>query len=330
MANGLYLGTVEKNQDPEKLGRIKVRVPLVHGVSGGTAGYISVDDLPWAYPMGLPSGGSALSGGCSWLPEPGDQVAVQFLDGEPENPVWSWFMQTIDQAKSFKLHSYAGSPGPVGKPDRSVWTRYGHAIEWNAAGLIATTQHGYRLVLTDGDAEDGEVMLSTAAGQHLNLDDETSSGRLNISEDFYAIIGQQFNLVCENARVETTTGDLQMIVGDSLAASVEGTVDVTALDSINVETSANLSLTAEGTAALSSTGPMTLDFSLLSLKTGSTEPFVLGIQLLEFLNTLLLYLATHVHGNGNEGSPTTPPMIPPEAVIQPQPELLVSHVIFGQ
>jgi hypothetical protein len=42
---GTYCGVVENVKDPEKLGRVKVRVPHVFG-------FIGQNDLPWALPAG--------------------------------------------------------------------------------------------------------------------------------------------------------------------------------------------------------------------------------------------------------------------------------------
>src|SRR3546814_1473831 len=99
---GTYGGIVEKVNDPEKLGRVKVRVPHVYGATGGGTGFIGTNDIPWALPAGMPAGGSSNSGGFSHLPEPGDHVWVRFLDGQPEKPIREWGMQTITDAKDRK------------------------------------------------------------------------------------------------------------------------------------------------------------------------------------------------------------------------------------
>ena len=75
---GTYAGIVENVKDPQRLGRVKARVPHVHGVSGSGAGYIGTNDLPWALPSGMPAGGGPASGGFSQLPAVGDKVWVRF------------------------------------------------------------------------------------------------------------------------------------------------------------------------------------------------------------------------------------------------------------
>lgn len=65
-----YLGMVEDNNDPEKLGRIRVRIsPYMD--------FESTEDLPWACPILGSCGNSASSGGLN-IPEVGSQVRVFF------------------------------------------------------------------------------------------------------------------------------------------------------------------------------------------------------------------------------------------------------------
>jgi hypothetical protein len=327
--HGCFIGIVEKIDDPEKLGRVKVRVPHVYGVFGLETGAVALDDIPWALPVGLPAGGSNASGGASWLPEPGDQVMVQFLDGEPEKPIWSWLMQTRSQAQTLKLHKYKTSDGKVGKPERAAWTRYGHTVEWNQASLIVTTAGGYRLTLIDG-TDDGQAKLSSAKGQFLSFDDDVDTGTLNITTDFYMQIGEQLKITCENLSFESTTGSMEMTCGDEvkltalsdIVIKTEGGLSVTTATDIAIDTATNLSLNAEA--------DMSLAFANLKLGASATEPFVLGTQLTTFLNTLMLWLATHTHTTATEGSPTSPPIVPPDTVVQPNVTLLTSKVITGQ
>lgn len=288
---GLYAGIVENVRDPEKLGRVKVRVPHVYGVTGSTVGAIPTNDLPWAMPMGLPAGGSAASGGGSWLPEMGDQVLVQFLDGEPEKPVWSWFMQTQGQAKKFGLHRYATTDGTVGNPERSAWTRYGHTVEWNSAGLILTTSGGYRLTLTDPGNNDGQVRLATSAGQYLSLDDDVSAATLNVLDDFYLNVGDQIVATCSKLSLTTTSDDLSAQIGADLVLDIARSAFVTAAAKIE------------------------LDAPRVNLGNGAVEPVPLGTQLTLFLNSLLLWLSTHTHASATPGTPTSPPLIPPNASV---------------
>ncbi len=84
---GILRGVVVDNNDPDKLGRLKIRVPAAYGDQ-------PADSLPWAWPC-FPYGGAKDM--CSFaLPEIGAGVYVIFQnnDGEPDTtyPVWvgSW------------------------------------------------------------------------------------------------------------------------------------------------------------------------------------------------------------------------------------------------
>jgi uncharacterized protein involved in type VI secretion and phage assembly len=73
---GKYRGFVEDRDDEEQLGRLKVTVPSVLGdaVTG------------WAWPA-LPYAGKKL--GFFFLPQVGDLVWIEFVEGDLNHPLWS-------------------------------------------------------------------------------------------------------------------------------------------------------------------------------------------------------------------------------------------------
>ncbi len=72
-ANKTYVGVVEDNQDPEKMGRVKVRVMDVFDE-------IDVEDIPWAMSW------KDLNGNQFNTPEKGKVVMVVFDQGNPDSP----------------------------------------------------------------------------------------------------------------------------------------------------------------------------------------------------------------------------------------------------
>lgn len=86
---GIMRGLVADNVDPLKLGRLKVYVPSIYGVTQNAA------LLPWAWPC-FPCGGSTDAGffavpeigACVW-------VTLQWTNGapDPSHPVWlgTWY-----------------------------------------------------------------------------------------------------------------------------------------------------------------------------------------------------------------------------------------------
>jgi uncharacterized protein involved in type VI secretion and phage assembly len=73
---GLYIGHVVDHADPEKLGRVRVRIPgLVEPASA------------WAFPLGTVGGGSDRRGFFA-VPEQGAEVGVLFHQGDVDHPYY--------------------------------------------------------------------------------------------------------------------------------------------------------------------------------------------------------------------------------------------------
>jgi hypothetical protein len=72
---GMYRGVVSDNNDPNKLGRIKAKVPAVFG------------DVPsgWCMPC-VPYAGPQV--GIAFLPEVGSGVWIEFEGGDVSYPIW--------------------------------------------------------------------------------------------------------------------------------------------------------------------------------------------------------------------------------------------------
>lgn len=310
---GTYAGTVENVRDPEKLGRIKARVALVYGASSTGAGYIGTDDIPWALPAGLPAGGSGASGGLSHLPAVGDHVYVRFLDGEPEKPIWEWGTQTFADRDRLQLHAYdTAADGSVGIPKAARWLRYGHTHEINQTGLISSTSNGYRIQIIDGQPTDGSITLQTALGNFFKLDDLDDGATTYLNSDWSIQAGGSFYGVSGDFDWVTTTGGVSFSSGASF--------DVIALTDFTVDAAAGIALTA-GTSLTMAAPALYLGAA------GAAEALLRGTSTAAWLDTLLLYLSTHTHSNGNNGSPTGPPITPPSATLAP-PDTLLSPFVF--
>lgn len=168
---GNFAAVVVSNEDPLQIGRIKIRVPILHGFEGNPSGLVEDKNLPWALPDSLPCGGSPESGGISWIPVVGDQVWISFLDGEMDNPVWRWGNQNTEQVKKWPLplHKYEGKT-PV---RRAALSRFEHWHEILPEGHDIWTKQAWHFTITDGvhfrwDAPTGSYLELTGSDYTLN------------------------------------------------------------------------------------------------------------------------------------------------------------------
>lgn len=175
---GLYGGVVADNGDPMQLGRVKVRVPILHGFEGNPSGLVAVKDLPWALPAGLPAGLSNDSGGIEWLPNVDDQVWVMFLDGELEKPVWMWGNQNTEKLKNFQLNKYSGSKASK----EATLTKYQHYIKFTPEGIHVWTKSGWGFEIIDGKG----ISWTTPSGNRMEMTDLDMTTMLNGKSQTYA------------------------------------------------------------------------------------------------------------------------------------------------
>ena len=76
-----YPGIIVDNNDPQKLGRCKVRIPEIYGVDGD----FNTSMLPWARIINSTTTG--VNRGLFILPKIGDTVWVSFLSGDKAYPI---------------------------------------------------------------------------------------------------------------------------------------------------------------------------------------------------------------------------------------------------
>jgi uncharacterized protein involved in type VI secretion and phage assembly len=141
---GKYRGTVVDVEDPETLGRIKIRVPEVYG---------SVVS-PWALPC-APYAGPGL--GFYAIPPVGAGVWVEFEAGDPSRPIWTggWW------GRNDPPQDQAGS---AASPPLKVWrSEKGLLLALDDDGSTATLSDGNGNNLVTIKANDGEVRVQATA-----------------------------------------------------------------------------------------------------------------------------------------------------------------------
>lgn len=108
---GKYRAIVESNEDPEKRGRLMVKVPSLFGDT----------EIGWAMPC-FPYGGAGNTG-YYMIPEFKDGVWVEFEGGRLSYPIWSGTWWARDEAPK-------GADNDDPAPDRKIIkTKSGHLIQ---------------------------------------------------------------------------------------------------------------------------------------------------------------------------------------------------------
>lgn len=139
---GDYNGVVADNADPDKMGRVKLKVPAIYGNS--THEY-------WATAKGIPNGSGE---GMFWVPKVGDNVLVSFENGNCRFPMWQ--------------HSYWGT---VDHKGNSVVSGM-YDDDGNPTKRILTTAAGQRLVFDDTNKI---TSITDANGHNIILDQDAIS-----------------------------------------------------------------------------------------------------------------------------------------------------------
>lgn len=166
----MFLGRVEKRDDPEKMGRIRARVFGMHTED------IPADKLPWllpAYPITSSQKGGI---GDSGVPEIGSTVVVQFVCG---NIMQGIYTGTVPGSGDLpNSDSYLENTG-----HRKITTPSGHSVEiTDKLVKIVADDRSTTIEISDGainiKAPSGTV---TVDAKEILLQDSTNSGDLLIN-----------------------------------------------------------------------------------------------------------------------------------------------------
>lgn len=203
-----YLGMVEDNEDPEKLGRLKVRIsPYMDFES---------EDLPWACPTLGTHGNNPNAGGIN-VPEVGSQVRVYFPNHDLTAPYYMGAELNELNRTTFFDDDY---PNTYGYKD-SV----GNFAKINKAKKTVQFQHSSTSNLRV--APDGSMQVALSNGAYFTFSNQNNF-ELNIGEvavegtaegSLTIKAGMQVDMTTESFRVDASTteftGDVKVGTGAS-------------------------------------------------------------------------------------------------------------------
>lgn len=202
---GKHRGIVTDNKDPQKRGRLKLRIPSV----------LSDQDSDWALPC-LPYGG-ANQQGMFMVPEVEAQVWVEFEEGDIHRPIWvgTFWQQESDVPED------AAREEPT---TRLLQTKSGHILQFDdeegeeqfrlhhpADAEMLIDKNG-TISLTDAqgatvtlDAEAGEILIEDANGNSMLMSssgttvEDANGNKIEMAASGITVKGQE--IVVEGSQV---------------------------------------------------------------------------------------------------------------------------------
>lgn len=198
---GKYRASVEDTADPEKFGRVMVKCPLIYGP----------DPSPWCEPAGLP--GADSHQGMWWPPEKKAIVWIEFEEGDPDRPVWSfgpWFDATTGlpqhaQEKTDETDSGPTNPKGLGAKFIAVSTaqpKYANWRGWKTPG-------GHMLEFDDTPGKE-RVQLWHKSGAHLEIREDGSVNLVAMKNLHIASYGGEVRMASIDATGAATANEVGM------------------------------------------------------------------------------------------------------------------------
>lgn len=256
-----YVGKVVENNDPNQWERVKLECPELYGDT-------TVENLPWAIPIGCSAVGNTTAAGSFSVPVMGSLLYFTLADDDPNFPEWIGGPSNDATKKELAGENYPH--------------RYGHVDE----------KGNYFYV----DRQTDDVEFYHMSGTKIHI---TPTGTVNIEivEDENIIInGNQTIQVDGNVDI-TVDGNVTAQVGGNVQANVDGSLDATIGSTATVQSAGAMTLQGATVDIIGST--ITLNGVVVGTSTATFTGTVIG----QGVN-----LKTHRHtgvqtGSGQSGPP---------------------------
>lgn len=211
--HGLLTGVVMQiHDDPEKLNRVKVKIPLMGNAK---------EDV-WAR-----LGGAYASNqfGCMFFPEVDDEVVLGFFGGDPSSPV---ILGSLYSGKRVPPQSVEQNNNI-----KQILTREKLSIEFNEEKkTITVTTPGNRKFVLDDDGK--KISVEDGSGNKLEMSD--SGIKMESKKDIVLDTKGKFNVSAMGGIALTSKGDLK---GEGMNVEFNGKVGFTGKGSAKAEVSAS-------------------------------------------------------------------------------------------
>lgn len=225
--NGVVVGIVTDNKDPDNLARVKLKFPIREGEE-------VTDWARVAYFMAGKDRGSL------FVPEVGDEVLVAFHLGEVSQPYVIGMLWSKDQ------------PSPKGDADknnlRKIRSRSGHEITFN------------------DDGEQGSVQIQCSKGHNVLIDDKADTITISDakSKNVIEIKGGDSGKITVTSAGSGASAVLTLTAQGDVSVNGAKSVKVESKQ-INIESGGMLSLKATGNIQMESSAMVTIKGSMVKI-----------------------------------------------------------------
>ena len=255
----LNIGIVEDIHDPQKMGRVRVRIFGMH--SSDKLNNIKTEDLPWALVMTPTTSPSTSGVGQNPFLVEGGWVVCQFFDEAGQQPI---VIGTLAGNPTEKRDPETGFADPLSIYPRRINENDLAKRARGEENPIPKAQVGSEPADPYAAEYPFNKVIHTESGHYIELDDTPEYERVHIyhrmgssieihpNGDMVVHSGGHWN---SSKTLEINVNDDATInVGGSLSAYVDGTTNVVSKSDVNVNTDGNLNATVKGSASAWITG----------------------------------------------------------------------------
>jgi len=241
-----WLGEVMDVADPQKMGRIKVKV-------FGKLDDIPVGDMPWAYPGNNHTGGSDSGGGFYSVPKVGSLVSIKFDCGNLQHPEYFFLQNISDQLRDEIKGSYTNAHSLI----------YDTITE-GFVKVYFTEQKGLMLDYKTS-------IINILPDKSIVLENASKKGRVEMLDDGTLNVTQK--------------NDINVKGSKNLMIKIDVDANITITGNTTIKVDGDTKITTAGNTTIKSSGNIVLDHGgNLDLGQGGLQKTMLGESFMDLFN----------------------------------------------
>lgn len=158
--NAFYIGIVTNTNDIYKVGRVQIRIPMIHGGASFQKNYLPDSSLPWAKPAIMAGAGNDM--GQFIVPAKGTRVVVSFECGDLKKPLYFGCLPSLykqDKYYNDNPRIYGGATITIKDDDRIK-----DLDEDTSQQVIYKSFKGATIIVDDHDGQEN-IKIIDQAGQ---------------------------------------------------------------------------------------------------------------------------------------------------------------------